>query len=476
MDDEQLRRELERRSQAASFRAEDLLPEVRRWTQGGVAKPARFARWAPLAGLAAAAVIAVVVIIALPRFVASPGVSMTPSPSAANQASPAPSVAETIELPSVTLNAEHVCSDTMLLNDLSGHVVSCADAGVLDYHQARQDVSVTPGSPTVLHITWGQSYCTRSHRISVTTAPGTKPTYEIRVGPSSFDPGCMDAPEVWSANIQFEQPVDPADVSLVVDSGIVQCALSSDLGPHEGQVAIYDGADVVSSCAQTRAQANDGANASTEAESANEIRVRWTDEVGPSYVPMTLNKVDEHYELASSNWCNSCSNGPFEMVITFTQPIDPASLWVGLDGQAVRPPPTPTPSPTPGVAYVDCDRTPGSTEPIRYEIVDETGLVIRCQETPYPVQATGQISVSNPIDSLLMQVAWTAPCDAAITFTFSWRTDAYSLVGEPGSVCEPNAPTTGLWIYLRAPVPAAYVEPSFTSNRWPSPAPSTRFH
>ena len=28
----------------------------------------------------------------------------------------------------------------------------------------------------------------------------------------------------------------------------------------------------------------------------------WTDEEGPAFVPMTLNKVDDHYELASRDW------------------------------------------------------------------------------------------------------------------------------------------------------------------------------
>jgi hypothetical protein len=42
MNDDELRRELERRSKAASFRAEELLPEVRRWTDGGFTRPSRF--------------------------------------------------------------------------------------------------------------------------------------------------------------------------------------------------------------------------------------------------------------------------------------------------------------------------------------------------------------------------------------------------------------------------------------------------
>ena len=44
MNDDELRRELVRRSQAASFRAEELLPEVRRWTEGGFGGPSFAAR------------------------------------------------------------------------------------------------------------------------------------------------------------------------------------------------------------------------------------------------------------------------------------------------------------------------------------------------------------------------------------------------------------------------------------------------
>lgn len=71
MDDDQLRDALDRRSAGAQFRAEELLPEVRRGI-GVSPQPARVARWAPLAGLAAAAVIVVAIVIAFPGGAPSP--------------------------------------------------------------------------------------------------------------------------------------------------------------------------------------------------------------------------------------------------------------------------------------------------------------------------------------------------------------------------------------------------------------------
>lgn len=66
MNDDELRDELERRSMAASLRADELLPGVRRAIGGRAARPARFAGWAPLAGLAGAAAIVLALVIAFP--------------------------------------------------------------------------------------------------------------------------------------------------------------------------------------------------------------------------------------------------------------------------------------------------------------------------------------------------------------------------------------------------------------------------
>jgi hypothetical protein len=63
MNDDELRAELERRSQSAPFRAEELLPGVRRVT-GVRPRPARFARWAVIVATVVVFAILVAVVIA----------------------------------------------------------------------------------------------------------------------------------------------------------------------------------------------------------------------------------------------------------------------------------------------------------------------------------------------------------------------------------------------------------------------------
>ena len=77
MNDDQLHDELERRSNAAPFRAQELLPQVRRGIGGRSARPARVTRWAPLAGLAAAVVVVLALVLAIPRSIppGEPGAS-----------------------------------------------------------------------------------------------------------------------------------------------------------------------------------------------------------------------------------------------------------------------------------------------------------------------------------------------------------------------------------------------------------------
>jgi hypothetical protein len=136
MNDDQLHDELERRSKAASFRAEELLPEVRRWTEGGFAKPARFARWAPLVALAAAAaVIVLAVVVALPRLAASPGTTV-------------PSVSFAPD-PTHQFN----CGSNVALSDPQGLATSC-----IAHYPIDSGDKVTASS-TLLAAQWMASMC-----------------------------------------------------------------------------------------------------------------------------------------------------------------------------------------------------------------------------------------------------------------------------------------------------------------------------
>jgi hypothetical protein len=107
MDDERLRRELDRRAHRAAV--PDVWPSVSRRLDER-SQPARAARWAPLAGLAGAALILLALVFALPRFDAGPNATTTPGPThiAQKSASASSTVVQSPNLASPTSGATRI--------------------------------------------------------------------------------------------------------------------------------------------------------------------------------------------------------------------------------------------------------------------------------------------------------------------------------------------------------------------------------
>jgi hypothetical protein len=264
--------------------------------------------------------------------------------------------------PSVPAGAQQFdCGDNIALVDATGDVVHCGNGSVIDYHTARSGVAAA-ADPRVIHVTWGNSYCVRSQRLDVSLATvGGLPGYAVTVTPTSFEPLCMDAPEAHTADIEFADPPNVDAVALNAESGIVECTRAGDLGSGIGQVAIRDGTGLIASCIQSSPPGAARVD-SIESVQANQLLIRWIDETGPAYVPITFARIADHYEFASGDWCNSCAAGRFQILVEFSVPIDASTVWIGLDGRTPAPAATPTPqlvpslSPTPTGYSVKIDQ------------------------------------------------------------------------------------------------------------------------
>ena len=261
-------------------------------------------------------------------------------------ASPSPS-------PSTAAGAlEQTCGPTMVLADSTGQVVNCIDGGGGDYHSAQFGVALDT-DPHLVHLTW-LANCERSEHISVanSAASGGVPRYQITIVPRSFDASCFFSPAARHAVIAFAKPVDPTAVSLDVESAVVDCNRVGDFGKHIDEVSIRDGTGLITACTQSPPSETDTHSDSAQDVQPNQIRVDWTDDEGP-YLTLTFDQTDQSYELASPDFCSSCPNIRFEIVITFASHVDASSLWIGLEGRTLVPGLTPvaTDSPMPDFTF-----------------------------------------------------------------------------------------------------------------------------
>ena len=239
------------------------------------------------------------------------------------------------------------CGGGTTLVDTTGEVASCADDGDVDYHTARQGVTAGSDSRRLV-VTFGQDFCELSEQVSVADASvGGGTGFQVTVAPTSFDPRCVTSPDAHAIDIEFVQPVSPDGVSLIAESGIVTCKASGDIGTGVGEVAIQNGTGRVISCEQSAATGPTNSEDSAVNVQPNSIRVDWTDDK-LAFVELSLNENGGHLELASPDYCRSCTNLRYEIVLTFANDLDASSLWLGLDSRPVSPAASPaaaSPSP-----------------------------------------------------------------------------------------------------------------------------------
>lgn len=229
MDDNQLRDALDRRSVGAQFRAEELLPAVRRGI-GVSPQPTRVARWAPLAGLAAAAVIVVALVIAWPR-----------SPSVSGPAASAP-IASAMELQCLVDGA----TSQITISDETGLIQSCSAIPV--------DGLGAPPAPgqglvTSVELRLTGSPCDITAPLRFTHETARYYLRSSRPAGGSCPASLMDA----AVRLNLRAPIDPSSVSVLLGAAAAtqlpiqqfDCGLQITVNDHSGLIQSCEDGGIV---------------------------------------------------------------------------------------------------------------------------------------------------------------------------------------------------------------------------------------
>ncbi len=101
-------------------------------------------------------------------------------------------------------------------------------------------------------------------------------------------------------------------------------------------------------------------------------------------------------------------------------------------------------------------------------MIDQLGIVVSCAETDHLVDAVGDISVSNPVDDMGLQVVWNLDrCPHLRSLTLRFGEAGHELIGE----CDSDTPSSGLPLYLtlKEPLPAEFFHAYLTAAPGASP-------
>ena len=256
MDDDRLRRELERRATRAAV--PDFVSEVAPRLDSDRAQPARVAPWAPLAGLAAAALIVVAVVIAFPRSPSTPAAS-TPAPSVG---AVQPSVLDCGQLPPYAYLSLPV--STVSVVDSTGLIDSCSTElrqGTWPKVDTQAFVAGVPGQDEV-EVAWNLQHCGPE---SVSVRVGTQgDKYAITLVLDRLAAGgvaCVDT--ITSKHVLLHVPsasvaglsAAPVSVAILAPSDDltsrptqVECSPEAGAAADAPHSTLYDDTRLVTSC------------------------------------------------------------------------------------------------------------------------------------------------------------------------------------------------------------------------------------
>lgn len=222
MNDDQLRRELERRAKRAAV--PDLQSGISSRLKDDRRQPARVARWAPLAGLAAAAVIVVALIIAWPR-------TMPVGP--ASESSPA---AETVIH---CTGMDHTASQATIA-DQTGLVQGCA---TIPTDQLSGPITNPQGVTTILDLLLSGSPCAFDAPLTFSRDPNG---FYLR---SAFTGGvCVSSESNLGIRLSLNSAIDRSKVSVLLDEAAAT-ALPIASWSCGGNITVSDHSGLVKSCA-----------------------------------------------------------------------------------------------------------------------------------------------------------------------------------------------------------------------------------
>ena len=385
MDDDRLRRELQRRATRAAV--PDFVSDVGPRLGSDRAQPARVAPWAPLAGLAAAAFLVVLLVIAWPRFGTGP----------ASTASAIPSGSGTHDCGSVT-NQVYGSTPVYAL-DSTGSVLSCA-LGNSNVNLLQRDGTVTvqqvPSQPDQLAVDWVTQEC-RPERVLLDIKPNDA-GYALRVvvdrtGPDGYE--CVSTLQNGHAILTLSHPVEATSVSseLVLAPDVtadlpktVDCAAMAGSSARVPKLVDHTGLVVGCSEVEARSASTGNVDASNPTD-FDSVRYRWLDQTCSGPAAADFEAVDGGYRLAVAQPSPTCSPGvPVAIAVDYQIPM-PAQLVTADYAQ-----------PAPVLACAD---TPYVT------VVDEVGLVRSCASSESTASPGTDLVIANPDgDTTALQLSW----------------------------------------------------------------------
>ena len=374
MDDDRLRRELERRATRAAV--PDFVSEVAPRLDSDRAQPARVAPWAPLAGLAAAAVIVVALVIAWPRLGTGPAAS----------ASPMPSGSGTHDCGSV-VNQQYDPSPVLIV-DGTGAVVSCAAEHLSGaWPAAGANVLVQPvdGAPDQIDVAWQTQECS-PERVLLDLKPNND-GYALRVvvdrtGPDGYE--CVSTLQTGHAIVTLSHPVDAARVSseliLAPDATAdlpktVDCTAMAGSGARVPTLVDHTG--LVVGCSQVEAgSASTGNVDASNLTGFDSVRYSWLDQTCAGPAAADFEAVDRGYKFAVAQPSPTCAPGvPVAIVVDYQIPM-PTEL---VTAEYAQPAPV-----------LSCADTPYVT------VVDEVGVVRSCASSESTASPGTDLVIANP--------------------------------------------------------------------------------
>ncbi|HEY7023772.1 MAG TPA: hypothetical protein VH371_02290 [Candidatus Limnocylindrales bacterium] len=483
MNDDELRQQLERRSQAASFRAEELLPEVRRWTEGGFGKPARFARWAPLAGLAAAAVIVLLVIIAIPRSPVGPASSPSSSPPGDTSTPAAIVQLATIDCGEIPAQPNgNIPAVPVTVADTTGVVGSCASSETasegVPSSVAGPSVAAVDGQDAVA-VAWTMQQC-GPENVSIRVDPdgdAEKLTIVVdRLAAGGY--ACIDTSVAMSVVLQ----VPSAAVADLAGTQIALDVLAPDQGatrpnqldcsndpdaPIAFRIQLLDETGFVASCEPVAASE---VNAPPVANPNGDLRVldvNWMAtpcEAGPTfYVGELSHGYFVHVGLPKA----PCSQPPVAHRTRLHLKSDVAASDVLV--QVDRDGPTTSGQAPKTVACVGASNV---------TIVDVLGVIQSCAASEDPAPLNGDLGFDNPDgDQNSLRISWMGappPCDYEVHLT--QPSDEYELdIYEMDSSCRLPRVLQTVTLELTGPIDADQITTSSLGgypNLTPPPSPT----
>jgi hypothetical protein len=460
MNDDQLHDELERRSNAAPFRAEELLPDVRRGIGGRSARSPRFARWAPLAGLAAAAVIVLAIIVALPRSQSVPPAS-TPSPSAAAVHH---ALIDCGELPSQS-DGLHSTTPVSVL-DSAALISSCSSEmrqGSWPNGDSQAFAAAVAGDDAV-EVAWHTQQCAPENvSIRVDRHDGA---YAITVVLDRLSAGgatCVNVIASKHALLHSASASLPdlaaAPVSVAVlapDEDARTRAAQIECSPEPGAAAdqhstLYDETGLVSSCGAVDPTAADPLTAANPDANRRVLDVNWSAtpcESGPTiYVGKLPNGYFVHGALPKA----PCSEPAVAHTLRINLNTDVAAndviVQVDRDG--------PTTSGKPPV-MVRCGDASDVT------IVDVLGVVESCAATQKPGALEEGVAADNPGgDTNTLQLSWAgpgSPCDYEVHLTQPDEHYALNIYYGIDGSCSPTPVVRTVILQLARPIESNLID------------------